>query len=129
MNALAPIPHEGKSRWRRKLVVVLRRSRLAPALEILAALTLAGVIVASYFVIANADLAQAPLRPQTVAMLLVATLVPAMALMVLMARRIAMKRAAASPIGGRGRLHVRLVALFSLIASVPMLLVVIFASL
>ncbi|MDB5722671.1 MAG: hypothetical protein JWP15_3289, partial [Alphaproteobacteria bacterium] len=104
-------------------------SRLAPALEILAALTLAGVIVASYFVIANADRAQAPLRPQTVAMLLVATLEPAMALKVLMARRNAMKRAAASPIGGRGRLHVRLVALFSLIASVPMLLVVIFASL
>jgi two-component system nitrogen regulation sensor histidine kinase NtrY len=39
-----------------------------------------------------------------------------------------MRRAAASPIGGRGRLHVRLVALFSIVASVPTLLVVIFAS-
>jgi two-component system nitrogen regulation sensor histidine kinase NtrY len=64
-----------------------------------------------------------------VAALLVANLVPAMALMVLVARRLAMRRAAESPIGGRGRLHVRLVALFSVIASVPTLLVVIFASL
>ena len=39
-----------------------------------------------------------------------------------------MRRAARSPIGGRGRLHVRLVALFSVIAAVPTLLVVIFAS-
>ena len=60
--------------------------------------------------------------------LLVANLVPAMALMVLVARRLAMRRAAQSPIGGEGRLHVRLVALFSIIASVPTLLVVIFAS-
>ena len=51
-----------------------------------------------------------------------------MALMVLVARRLAMRRAAHSPIGGRGRLHVRLVAFFSIIASVPTLLVVIFAS-
>jgi two-component system nitrogen regulation sensor histidine kinase NtrY len=52
-----------------------------------------------------------------------------MALMVLGARRLAMRRAAATPLGGRGRLHVKLVALFSVIASVPTLLVVIFASL
>jgi two-component system nitrogen regulation sensor histidine kinase NtrY len=63
-----------------------------------------------------------------VAVLLVANLVPAMALMVLVARRVAMKRAARSPIGGRGRLHVRLVALFSVIATVPTLMVVVFAS-
>ena len=40
-----------------------------------------------------------------------------------------MRRAARSPMGGKGRLHVRLVALFSVIAAVPTLLVVIFASL
>ena len=39
-----------------------------------------------------------------------------------------MRRAALSEVGGKGRLHVRLVALFSIIASVPTLLVVIFAS-
>jgi two-component system nitrogen regulation sensor histidine kinase NtrY len=68
------------------------------------------------------------LTPPLVAALLVANLVPAMALMVLVARRVAMRRAAQSPIGGRGQLHVRLVALFSVIASVPTLMVVVFAS-
>jgi two-component system nitrogen regulation sensor histidine kinase NtrY len=48
---------------------------------------------------------------------------------VLVARRVAMRRAARSPIGGRGRLHVRLVALFSAIAAIPTVLVAIFASL
>ena len=39
-----------------------------------------------------------------------------------------MRRAARSAIGSDGQLHVRLVAIFSLIASIPMLMVVIFAS-
>ena len=69
------------------------------------------------------------LKPWMVALLLVANLVPGIALLVLLGRRIAMRRAARSPIGGRGQLHVRLVALFSVIAAVPTLLVVIFASL
>ena len=64
---------------------------------------------------------EALLTPPLVALLLVANLVPAMALMVLFARRLALRRARRSPIGGRGRLHVRLVALFSVIASVPTL--------
>ena len=83
----------------------------------------------SYFIITAQGAPESLLTPPMVATLLVANLVPAMALMVLVARRMAMRRAAHSPIGGRGRLHVRLVALFSVIASVPTLLVVIFASL
>ncbi len=64
-----------------------------------------------------------------VAALLVANLVPAMALMVLVARRLAIRRAVAlGRSAARARLHVRLVALFSIIAAVPTLLVVIFAS-
>src|SRR5918993_1013191 len=63
-----------------------------------------------------------------IAALLALVLVPSMALMVLIARRVATRRAAQSPMGGRGRLHVRLVALFSVLATVPTLLVVIFAS-
>src|SRR3546814_10030190 len=69
------------------------------------------------------------LTPPVVALLLVANLVPAIALLVLLGRRIAKRRAAQSVIGGDGQLHVRLVAIFSIIASVPMLFVVIFASL
>src|SRR5690606_9741041 len=56
-------------------------------------------------------------------------LVPAMALIVLIGSRVARARAVHSMAGGSGRLHVRLVALFSLIAAAPTLLVVIFASL
>ena len=92
-------------------------------------LALIAVVTISYFIITRQGTPESLLTPPIVAMLLVANLVPATALMVLAARRRAMRRALASPIGGRGRLHVRLVALFSVIASVPTLLVVIFASL
>src|SRR5690606_39070438 len=64
-----------------------------------------------------------------VALLLVVNLLPALTLLVLVGQRIARHRAAQSLVGGDGRLHVRLVAIFSVIASVPVLLVVIFASL
>ncbi|MEO7469056.1 MAG: ATP-binding protein, partial [Sphingobium limneticum] len=69
------------------------------------------------------------LTPPIVALLLVANLVPAIALLMLLGRRVAKRRAAQSAIGSDGQLHVRLVAIFSIVASVPMLLVVIFASL
>lgn len=107
----------------------MRRSRVMPLIEIATLLALVAMVTVSYFIITGQGSPEALLTPPLVAMLLVANLVPAMALMVLVARRVAMGRAARSPIGGRGRLHVRLVALFSVIASVPTLMVVIFASL
>ncbi|MEW9855572.1 ATP-binding protein [Novosphingobium rhizovicinum] len=61
------------------------------------------------------------------ATLLVGTLVPALTILVLLGRWMALRRAAQT-IGGTGRMHVRLVFIFSLIAAVPTLLVVIFAS-
>jgi len=67
------------------------------------------------------------LSPLMIAFLLIANLIPAIALMVLLSRRIAMARAAEG--SGTGRLHTRLVALFSVIAAVPTVLVAIFASL
>ena len=100
-----------------------------PLVEVLTLIALLVVASVSYFIITDEGSPETLLTPPMVAALLVANLVPAMALMVLAARRMAMRRAAESPIGGRGRLHVRLVALFSVIASVPTLLVVIFASL
>lgn len=129
MNAEVSIASETRPRWRRRLSVALRRSRFITLLEIMSVVALVAMITISYFIITEQGSPQSLLTPPTVAMLLVANLVPAMALMVLAARRVAMGRAARSPIGGRGRLHVRLVALFSVIASVPTLLVVIFASL
>ncbi|HEX8624650.1 MAG TPA: ATP-binding protein [Allosphingosinicella sp.] len=129
MNAELPILAEAKPRWRRRLAVVLRRGRYIPLIEGAALIALVAMATISYFIITEEGSPETLLTPPLVAGLLVANLVPAMALMVLVARRMAMRRAAESPIGGRGRLHVRLVALFSVIASVPTLLVVIFASL
>jgi two-component system nitrogen regulation sensor histidine kinase NtrY len=112
--------------WWRRLSVWIRRSRLIPTLELLSLVAMIAIATISYFVITRER--ETLLTPAMVSMLLVANLVPAMALMVFAARRIALRRAAASTLGGRGRLHVRLVALFSVVASVPTLLVVIFAS-
>ena len=68
------------------------------------------------------------LSPPQIALLLIANLIPAIALMVLLSRKIARARAAARAIG-TGQLHTRLVALFSVIAAVPTVIVAIFASL
>ncbi len=59
-----------------------------------------------------------------VSVLLMATLVPAMALLVLIGRRLALRRAA----GSTARLHVRLVFFFSMVAAIPTLLVAGFAA-
>jgi two-component system nitrogen regulation sensor histidine kinase NtrY len=128
VNAAAPIKAESRPRWRRRLTVAIHRSRFVPLLELFTLIALIAIAGASYFIIRREGSPGSLLSPPTVAVMLVANLVPAMGLMVLIARRVAMRRAARSPAGGRGRLHVRLVALFSVIASVPTLLVVIFAS-
>jgi two-component system nitrogen regulation sensor histidine kinase NtrY len=129
VNVQSSFVADSRPRWRRRLSIAVKRSRLVPLIEIGTVLTLIAMATISYFIITRQGTPQSLLTPPLVAALLVANLVPAMALMVLAARRVAMGRAARSPIGGRGRLHVRLVALFSAIAAIPTLLVVIFASL
>ena len=129
MNVEARIAAKQRPHWRRRLSVTVRRSRFVPAIELFTVVALLVIAGLSYFVVKGQGSPGTLLSPPAVAALLVLNLVPAMALMVLVARRVAMRRAARSQIGGRGRLHVRLVALFSAIAAVPTLLVVIFASL
>jgi two-component system nitrogen regulation sensor histidine kinase NtrY len=68
------------------------------------------------------------LSPPLIALLLIAILLPAIALMALYARKVAVRRAEEGGLGS-GRLHIRLVALFTAIAAVPTVLVAIFASL
>lgn len=87
------------------------------------------VAIATYIFVTGDAQSERLLTPALVAAIMVANLVPAMTLIVLVGSRIARARAARSMAGGNGRLHVRLVALFSLIAAAPTLLVVIFASL
>ena len=107
----------------------VRGFTVTPAIELLVLAVAIAIAVGSYAVVAGAAAGQSLLAPATVAFLLVANLVPDVALIILLGRRIAKRRAARSPIGGEARLHVRLVAMFSIIAAVPALLVAVFASL
>ena len=106
-----------------------RKSWFMPSIELITLGVFLAMAALSYFILTRQGSDDLFLTPFLTALLLVSLLVPAMLLMVLVARRIAQRRAALSPIGGKGKLHVRLVALFSGIAAVPTLLVVIFASL
>ena len=86
-------------------------------------------MIALSFVLLRRDTAPGTLlSPPLIALLLIANLIPAIALMVLYSRRLALRRAEAGGLGS-GRLHTRLVALFSVIAAVPTVIVAIFASL
>ncbi len=94
----------------------------------LSGITLAVVVIVSFLAFSNVERPASFLSPPFVALLLVAVLIPSIALMVLASRRLVMNRAAKQGLAG-GRLHTRLVALFSVIAAVPTVLVAIFASL
>lgn len=85
--------------------------------------------IATYIFVTGDAQSDRLLTPALVAAIMVANLLPAMTLIVLVGSRVARARATSSMAGGNGRLHVRLVALFSLIAAAPTMLVVIFASL
>jgi two-component system nitrogen regulation sensor histidine kinase NtrY len=91
-------------------------------------IVLAGTLSLSYWLLNREAEPGSMLSPPLIALLLIANLIPAIALMVLLSRRIAMARAAARVIG-TGQLHTRLVAIFSVIAAVPTVIVAIFASL
>ncbi|QIK96069.1 hypothetical protein G7076_06040 [Sphingomonas sp. HDW15A] len=89
---------------------------------------LVGMLALSVTVLIGGDDPQSFLSPPLIALLLVSILIPAIALMVLLSRRLAMARAEERGLAG-GRLHTRLVALFSVVAAVPTVMVAIFASL
>ena len=89
---------------------------------------LAGILAASVTVISKSGEPGSLLSPPLIALLLITILIPAIGLMVLLSRRLAMARAEQGGLAG-GKLHTRLVALFSVIAAVPTVLVAIFASL
>ncbi|PKP89923.1 MAG: PAS domain-containing sensor histidine kinase [Alphaproteobacteria bacterium HGW-Alphaproteobacteria-16] len=106
------------------------RLEITPAVELAVFVIAVAVMIGSYFVITGNDAgSQRLLTPPVVALLLVGNLVPLVALIVLVGRRVALRRSARSPLGGRARLHVRLVAVFSILASVPTIFVSIVASL
>jgi len=125
MSSLAPAYRN----FRRQMATMWRLRRVIPMLEIAVPIATLIIVIASYRIVTAGDAPEVPISPTVTASLLGANLVAFMSLMVLAARRVAQHRAARTELGGKARLHVRLVAFFSLIATIPTLLVVIFASL
>lgn len=106
-----------------------RRFGVTPVVE-LAVLAIAATCAAiTYFTVTGDGASQRLLTPPIVALLLVANLLPGVALLVLIGRRFAKARSARAGMGSDGGLHVRLVGIFSVLAAVPVLLVTLFASL
>ena len=110
----------------------LARNRASGRVTRVATWGVAVVLVAtaafSFWVLRSGAEPRALLSPPLIAVLLVANLIPAVALMVLYSRRVARQRAQREGLGS-GRLHARLVTLFSILAAVPTVFVAIFASL
>src|SRR3569833_1558965 len=94
----------------------------------LVALFLAAMIGLSAWLLGRSAEPGSLLSPPLIALLQISILLPAIALMALYARKVAVRRAERGGLGS-GRLHIRLVALFTAIAAVPTVLVAIFASL
>jgi len=111
-------------RWWRKFVVTSRRANVISLIEIAAAATFLGMVAMTWATFNSAPPDGQLLPSSQVAVLLIGTLIPAMALLVLAGRRLALRRAA----GSTARLHVRLVFFFSMVAAVPTLLVAAFAA-
>ncbi|WP_294337777.1 ATP-binding protein [uncultured Sphingomonas sp.] len=105
-----------------------RRFAVTPAIEFGVIGVMVAVAVGSWRVIAATSASKALFSPTMAAAMLTANLIPAVILIVLIGRRIAIRRASRASIAGRGRLHVRLVAVFSLMASIPIVLTVVAAS-
>jgi len=117
-------------RWWRRLLVLLRRANVFLLLQTIAAIALVMMVTISIYDLNPGGSAGSELLPaKLTTTLLIGTLVPALTLIVLGGRSIALRRARRDRLGSTGRLHVRLVWLFSLIAAVPTLLVAIFAAL
>ena len=100
-----------------------------PALEIVFAAVAVAVGLASYAVLTGQRAPAAGFSPQLVTLLLVANLLPLLALLLLIGRRVAILIANRRAGRAGAQLHVRLVALFAALAAAPTILVVVFASL
>ncbi len=105
-------------------MIAARRANVFRWLEGFAVAALAAAITATWSAYGRSGEPDALLPTMQVSVLLMATLVPAMMLLVLIGRRLALRRAA----GSTARLHVRLVFFFSMVAAIPTLLVAGFAA-
>lgn len=117
----------GLQRFWRRLQVTARRANFFALMAVGSAIAFVIMSLITVYTVTRPDEKGELLSTNVTASLLIGTLVPAMALLVLLGRKLALQRAAET-LGGTGRLHTQLVFLFSMIAAIPTLLVVIFAS-
>ncbi|WP_156839204.1 sensor histidine kinase [Novosphingobium aquimarinum] len=115
-------------RWWRRAQLAARRANFFASVEAFSIVAFLVMTVITGIALQDSAEKSQLLPSNLTALLLIGTLVPAMAILVLLGRRIALRRAAET-MGGTGQMHQRLVFFFSMIAAVPTLLVVIFASL
>jgi two-component system, NtrC family, nitrogen regulation sensor histidine kinase NtrY len=126
-----PRPEKNRAslrRWGSLMIDWLGQSNLIWLLELICMLALAVMAVVTAVVLIGQAPESKPLSPAAAAALLVANLLPATTLIMLLGRRLALRRAPIVKTEGGGQLHIRLVAIFSLLAAVPALLLAIFAS-
>ena len=114
-------------RWWRRVQLAARRANFYAIVELVSIIAFLTMTLVTWFAIADQGDKGQLLPSELTATLLVGTLVPAMAILVLLGRRMALRRAAEN-VGGTGRLHMQLVFFFSLISAIPTLMVVVFAS-
>ena len=108
-------------RWYRRLLVVMRRANVFLLLELTAALALILMLIVSWMALSGSSNTNQLLPSRLTTSLLIGTLVPAMALIVLIGRRLALLRAARGVLGRRGRPPVPPLWRFPLVLRVPTL--------
>ncbi len=107
--------------------VIARRGNFFAIIEALAVISFLAMTVVTWITLSGQTDKTGLLPTDLTASLLIGMLVPAMTILVMLGRRLALRRAAES-IGGTGKMHVRLVFLFSMVSAIPTLLVAILAS-
>jgi two-component system nitrogen regulation sensor histidine kinase NtrY len=126
---IAEIPSRKRRwpRWWRRVQVGARRANFFALVEATAIIAFALMTAIAWRTLSVQAEKGELLPSELTATLLIGMLVPAMTILVMLGRRLALRRAAET-VGGSGRMHVQLVFLFSMISAIPTLLVVIFAS-
>ncbi|MEO6716007.1 MAG: ATP-binding protein [Novosphingobium sp.] len=114
-------------RWWRRAQVAARRANIFAIIMAIAIVTFLIMSAVTVRTLLWQPVGGQLLSYNLTASLLVGTLVPAMTILVLIGRLLALRHAAES-FGGTGKMHVRLVFLFSMVSAIPTLLVVILAS-
>ncbi|NOU04066.1 MAG: HAMP domain-containing protein [Novosphingobium sp.] len=118
--------HRGWPRWWRRAQIAARRANVISILEVASVVSFLVMSAVTWFTVSSQSNRDQLIPSNLTATLLLGTLLPAMAILVLLGRRLALQRSA--ELAGGGGMHVRLVFFFSMTSAASTLLVVIFAS-